>query len=110
MRRFQKNAHLRKILIATKLTFVLCFIAISQSMASATSSESARISLTTETDQSSLVTENAQPGRTLTGKVTDASGAPLPGVSVVVKGTTNGVITDANGNFTIPNLPQNATL
>ncbi|MGE5457809.1 MAG: carboxypeptidase-like regulatory domain-containing protein, partial [Methanococcaceae archaeon] len=93
-----------------KLTFVLCFIAISQSMASATSSENARISLTAETDQSSLATVNAQPGRTLTGKVSDASGAPLPGVSVVVKGTTNGVISDADGNFTISNLPQNATL
>lgn len=110
MRRCQKNAHLRKILMAMKLTFVLFFMAISQLMASATSTESSRISLTTETDQTSIGTVNPQPGRTLTGKVTDASGAPLPGVSVVVKGTTNGVITDADGNFAISNLPQNATL
>lgn len=35
------------------------------------------------------------------GKVTDASGAPLQGVSVTVIGTTQGVITDANGNFVL---------
>lgn len=36
-----------------------------------------------------------------TGKVTDASGNPVPGVSVVVKGTTTGTITDFDGKFTI---------
>lgn len=51
-----------------------------------------------------------QQQKTVTGKVTDASGASLPGVSVVVKGTTNGVITDSNGKFTISNTPANATL
>lgn len=33
------------------------------------------------------------------GTVTDGIGEPLPGVSVVVKGTTNGTITDVNGNI-----------
>lgn len=46
----------------------------------------------------------------VSGKVTDSSGASLPGVSVVVKGTTNGTITDANGNYSLPNVPVNATL
>lgn len=46
----------------------------------------------------------------VSGKVTDSTGAPLPGVTVVVKGTTNGTITDANGNYSIPNVPENATL
>ena len=36
-----------------------------------------------------------------TGKVTDASGSPVPGVSVVVKGTTTGTITDFDGKFSI---------
>lgn len=35
----------------------------------------------------------------VSGRVTDNSGASLPGVSVVVKGTTNGTITDVNGEF-----------
>ena len=47
--------------------------------------------------------------RKITGKVTGANdGQPLPGVSVVVKGTTSGTQTDQNGNFTL-NLPTNAT-
>ncbi|MBC8004012.1 MAG: SusC/RagA family TonB-linked outer membrane protein, partial [Verrucomicrobia bacterium] len=38
----------------------------------------------------------------LSGKVTDsASGETLPGVSIVVKGTTNGTISDVNGSFTL---------
>jgi hypothetical protein len=43
---------------------------------------------------------SAQP-RTITGKVTDArDNLPLPGVSVQVKGTTTGTITDEKGTFT----------
>lgn len=46
----------------------------------------------------------------VTGKVTDTGGNSLPGVSVVVKGTTNGTITDANGAYSLSNIPENATL
>ncbi len=38
--------------------------------------------------------------RTLSGVVSDASGLPLPGVAVLVKGTANGTSTDADGKFT----------
>lgn len=42
---------------------------------------------------------------TLKGNVTDkASGQPLPGVNVIVKGTTNGATTDFDGNFTLSKL------
>ena len=47
---------------------------------------------------------------TVKGKVTDADSFGLPGVSVLVKGTSNGVATDVNGNYTINNVPSNATL
>jgi TonB-linked SusC/RagA family outer membrane protein len=48
--------------------------------------------------------------KTVTGKVTSAAdGAPLPGVTVVERGTTNGVTTDASGNFSLTVQP-NATL
>jgi iron complex outermembrane recepter protein len=46
--------------------------------------------------------------KTVSGTITEASGAPLPGVSVVVKGTTNGAVTDANGQFSLA-APANAT-
>ncbi len=48
--------------------------------------------------------------RSVSGKVTDASGAPLPGVTVVVTGTTIGTITDSQGHYTLSNLPGNAIL
>ncbi|MBW8334480.1 MAG: TonB-dependent receptor [Prolixibacteraceae bacterium] len=53
---------------------------------------------------------SSQQQKSVSGKVTDSSGASLPGVSVVVKGTTNGTITDGNGNYLISNIPENATL
>ncbi|WP_423130425.1 TonB-dependent receptor [Gaoshiqia sp. Z1-71] len=48
--------------------------------------------------------------RTVTGKVTDTSGAPLPGVSIVVKGTTTGTLSDFDGNYNLNNLPEGAVL
>ena len=45
----------------------------------------------------------------VTGTVTDQNG-PLPGASIVVTGTSNGTQTDFDGNFTLSNVPSNATL
>lgn len=45
----------------------------------------------------------------LTGLVTDATNEPIIGASVVEKGTTNGVITDFDGNFTL-NVPSKSTI
>ena len=53
---------------------------------------------------------SSQQQKSVSGEVTDSSGGALPGVSVVVKGTTNGTITDGNGNYSLPNVPENATL
>lgn len=44
-----------------------------------------------------------QQGRTISGKVTDQNGEPIIGANVVVKGTSNGVITDVDGNFELRN-------
>ena len=43
------------------------------------------------------------------GHVKDAAGEPVIGANVLVKGTTNGTITDLDGNF-ILNAPQNSTV
>ena len=45
----------------------------------------------------------------ISGSVTDNSGSPLPGASIVEKGTTNGTQTDFDGNYTI-SADGNATL
>ncbi|MBX2946657.1 MAG: SusC/RagA family TonB-linked outer membrane protein [Cyclobacteriaceae bacterium] len=44
--------------------------------------------------------------RTVTGKVTSADdGSPLPGVNVVIKGSTAGTVTDSEGNYRISGVP-----
>ena len=47
---------------------------------------------------------------TVEGQVVDQTGEPIIGASVLVKGTTNGTITDFDGNFVIQNVDNNATL
>lgn len=48
--------------------------------------------------------------KSIKGKVSDAKGLALPGVTVVVKGSTNGSITDVNGNFYLGNIPEKSIL
>lgn len=55
-------------------------------------------------------TSAQQQTQKVSGKVTDSSGTPLPGVTVVVKGTTNGTITGPEGNYQLSNAPANGTL
>lgn len=46
----------------------------------------------------------------VSGKITDENGQPLPGVSVLVKGTKQATITDDNGSYVINNIPKNSIL
>lgn len=46
----------------------------------------------------------------VSGKVTDSSGSPIPGASVVIKGTTNGTITNVDGDYSLSNIPAGSTL
>ncbi len=48
--------------------------------------------------------------RAVSGKVTDESGQPLPGVTIVIKGTTQGTVTNSDGEYSITSLPDDATL
>jgi hypothetical protein len=56
------------------------------------------------------VVTGIQQNKTVSGNVTDQSGFPLPGVSVVIKSTTSGTITDIDGNFSLNNVPSDAIL
>src|ERR1700755_2900267 len=51
----------------------------------------------------------AQQNKSITGTITSSSGEPLSNVSVAIKGTTNGVVSNEKGEFTIT-VPANATI
>ena len=57
-----------------------------------------------------LCTSSAMAQKKVTGRIVDAAGEPIIGASVMVKGTANGAVTDLDGNFTINNVPEDATL
>jgi len=46
----------------------------------------------------------------VTGNVVDEKGNPLPGVTIIIKGTTRGVITDIDGSYSIERVPAGGTL
>lgn len=46
----------------------------------------------------------------VSGKIFDNAGEAIIGASVVVKGTSNGSVTDLDGNYTLTDVPQGATL
>lgn len=48
--------------------------------------------------------------KTVTGTITGQDGIPIPGLTIIVKGTTNGTVTNIDGNYSISGVPENATL
>ncbi len=58
----------------------------------------------------SSISAKQQQQRNVKGTVVDNTGIPVIGANVVVKGTTNGTITDIDGNFSLDNVPADATL
>jgi hypothetical protein len=48
--------------------------------------------------------------QTITGKVTDNENLPLPGATVVVKGTQNSTVTDIDGSYKLANVKTGSTL
>lgn len=53
---------------------------------------------------------DVQQSKTIRGKVTNEAGEPLSGVTISVKGTTTGTITDTEGNYSFTKLPDQAVL
>lgn len=53
---------------------------------------------------------NMMLSQTVSGIITDDGANPLPGASVIIKGTSNGTTSDFDGGYTITNLPENPIL
>jgi TonB-linked SusC/RagA family outer membrane protein len=68
-----------------------------------------QIVLTNSENQSGLKNTSVQQTK-LSGKVTSTSGEGLPGVTVAIKGTSSGTITDNNGNFQLTITPDAKSL
>ena len=68
-----------------------------------------QILLFSRNDASSVSISSLQQ-KTITGKITDSNNQPLPGVTVVIKGTTTGTVTDIDGNYSLVNVPSDAVL
>lgn len=62
-----------------------------------------------EDDTDEITAPARAPAITVNGRVTDDTGAALPGVNILEKGTTNGTATDADGRYTLV-VNENATL
>ena len=48
-----------------------------------------------------MIRSAQQQGKTITGKVTDINGEPIIGANIIEVGTTNGTVTDIDGNFSL---------
>lgn len=91
----------RKILSRSGLIVGLCVSSLVSSYAIPTGIDASKAK-----NESVTITQQA---KKVSGVVKDNSGEPIPGANVVVKGTTNGTVTDIDGKYTIE-VPNNATL
>ncbi len=92
----KKNFKLQKILFLIGLVWSLTIVNIMSSSAEITT-----IPSVPSVDQNIV---------TVKGSVKDKEGFPIVGASVVLKGTTNGTITDGDGNYSLSNIPENGVL
>jgi hypothetical protein len=48
--------------------------------------------------------------QTIAGKITDAAGIPVPGATILIKGTSHGTTSDAEGNFKLAVTPNSVVI
>ncbi|MDO7171589.1 SusC/RagA family TonB-linked outer membrane protein [Mariniflexile sp. AS56] len=84
-------------------SIVVCSLFISKGYAHSNTSLSPNVSLN-ETEKGQLIKDVQSQ---ITGNVIDQTGMPLPGVNIIVKGTSTGMLTDFDGQFTIKAVKGN---
>ena len=94
----------KKILLGILLTSFIMLVTASSSYAANTYSQ------TKDLTRNLGIISDVQLQNSVSGTVSDETGQPMPGVSVLVKGTTQGTITNLEGKYTINNLPDDAVL
>jgi TonB-dependent starch-binding outer membrane protein SusC len=107
-----------KVLLTTNLTILTFLIGILQSFAISSYSQVTKLNLNMENNTVKEVMANtkmpvsspAMQQGTVTGRVTDRTGTPLPGVTIVIKGTTTGTISNNDGAYTLANVSPSTVL
>ena len=61
-------------------------------------------------EKNEIAASEVQDQNSISGTVTDSNNQPLPGVTVVIKGTTQGTITNPDGSYVLTNIPEDVTL
>ncbi len=69
-----------------------------------------RIIVLTNSDNANNAINMVLQQKSVSGTVTDSDGLPLPGVTVLIKGTTNGTVTNTDGEYTLSNVKPENTL
>ena len=93
-KKFLYHSRLRRIAIPMIFMFTLSIISISLN------ANNLNHDLLYEIDQQ----------QTIKGVVVDQQNSPLPGVTIVLKGTTIGTVSNENGEYSLSNIPQNSTI
>ncbi|WP_303919519.1 TonB-dependent receptor [Draconibacterium sediminis] len=62
------------------------------------------------TNSTTRTSSTFQQEHVVKGKVSDQTGAPLPGVTIIIKGTNQGTVSDSNGEFGLDDVSPDATL
>lgn len=99
------NLKNRKILFRTFLALAL--VDLSPNLMLATEKNDKKILLMQANE--AFVDVIAQSDQIISGTITDNVGLPIIGANVIVKGTTNGIITDVDGNYTL-HVPENSVI
>lgn len=92
----------RKTVTIIKLLVLLFAVSLSSAVASTPAQTAKR--------ESNTAVAAPQQSREVSGMITDANGQPIIGANVMIKGTTNGTITDMDGKYVLSGVPANAVL
>ncbi len=109
-------SNFQKLLLPIRITFILLVCSMLNAMASSGNSGVEKTSLSLNNTTIDQATDKIEASNAVeiqlkvSGTVLNANKEPVPGVTVLVKGTTIGTLTDAEGKYTLSNLPTGSVL
>jgi len=102
--RGSRSKILQKIKLPVLLIFSVLFVS-AEDLYYGSGGENKSVDLPSGTAGFTMEYQTVQQQNVIKGKVIDEEGAPLPGVTITIVGTTRGVITDVDGTYSIEAKP-----